>query len=41
MHSMREQLQRNQRGVSVVEFALLAPIFITLLLGMFAYGQYF
>lgn len=41
MHSMREQLQRNQRGVSVVEFALLAPIFITLLFGMLAYGQYF
>jgi Flp pilus assembly protein TadG len=41
MHSMREQLRRNQRGVSVVEFALLAPIFISLLFGMLAYGQYF
>jgi len=41
MHSMREQLQRNQRGASVVEFALLAPIFILLLFGMFGYGQYF
>jgi Flp pilus assembly protein TadG len=41
MHSMREQLQRNQRGASVVEFALLAPIFITLLFGMLGYGQYF
>lgn len=41
MHSMREQLRRNQRGVSVVEFALLAPVFITLLFGMLAYGQYF
>jgi Flp pilus assembly protein TadG len=38
---MREQLQQNQRGASVVEFALLAPIFITLLFGMLGYGQYF
>ena len=41
MHSMREQLRRNQRGASVVEFALLAPIFVTLLFGMLGYGQYF
>lgn len=41
MHSIREQLRRNQRGASVVEFALLAPIFVTLLFGMLGYGQYF
>lgn len=41
MHIMREQLRRNQRGASVVEFALLAPVFVTLLFGMLGFGQYF
>ncbi|TIM19494.1 MAG: pilus assembly protein, partial [Mesorhizobium sp.] len=32
---------REQSGTSAIEFALLAPIFILLLLGMVAYGIYF
>jgi Flp pilus assembly protein TadG len=34
-------LSRDQKGTSAVEFALLAPIFIMLFLGMAAYGIYF
>lgn len=32
---------REQSGTSAIEFALLSPIFILLLLGMVAYGIYF
>ncbi|MET3580113.1 Flp pilus assembly protein TadG [Mesorhizobium robiniae] len=32
---------RDQSGTSAIEFALLSPIFILLLLGMVAYGIYF
>lgn len=32
---------QNRSGASAVEFALLAPLFILLLLGMTAYGIYF
>jgi len=31
----------ESRGVSVVEFALIAPLLMLILLGMLAYGQYF
>ncbi|PCD02552.1 TadE-like protein [Sphingomonas spermidinifaciens] len=32
---------KDRRGNALVEFALLAPILIMLLVGMLAYGQYF
>ncbi|WP_164767076.1 TadE/TadG family type IV pilus assembly protein, partial [Mesorhizobium sp. M7A.F.Ca.CA.004.04.1.1] len=32
---------QEEHGTSAVEFALLSPIFILLLLGMVAYGIYF
>lgn len=31
----------GRRGASVVEFALLAPLFVAILFGMLGYGQYF
>jgi Flp pilus assembly protein TadG len=31
----------DRRGVSVVEFALLAPLLMALLVGLLGYGQYF
>jgi Flp pilus assembly protein TadG len=38
---IRLSLLRDRKGTSAVEFALLAPIFIMLFLGMAAYGIYF
>ena len=35
------QFARDLKGTSAIEFALLSPIFILLLLGMVAYGIYF
>lgn len=32
---------RNESGVAIVEFALVAPIFLLMLLGILAYGGYF
>lgn len=32
---------RDRRGASAIEFALVAPLFLLLLLGMVAYGIYF
>jgi Flp pilus assembly protein TadG len=37
----RRHFRTNVSGTSAVEFALLSPIFILLLLGMVAYGIYF
>jgi Flp pilus assembly protein TadG len=34
-------LARDTRGATIVEFALVLPILICLLLGMLGYGQYF
>lgn len=39
--SFRHFLARDPSGTSAVEFALLAPIFILLMMGMTAYGIYF
>jgi Flp pilus assembly protein TadG len=36
-----QQFIRSTRGASAVEFALLSPLFILLLMGMAAYGIYF
>lgn len=36
-----EPIARDSRGAAIVEFALLAPVLITLLLGILGYGQYF
>ena len=35
------RLAASRRGTSAVEFALLAPVFILMMLGMIAYGIYF
>lgn len=35
------RFRRSNTGTSAVEFALLAPVFILILLGMVAYGIYF
>ncbi len=35
------RLCANEAGTSAIEFAILAPIFIFLLMGMIAYGIYF
>lgn len=37
----RGRFRANASGTSAVEFAMLAPLFILLLLGMVAYGVYF
>jgi len=37
----RISLARNRRGATIVEFALVLPILICLLLGVLGYGQYF
>lgn len=34
-------LLRDSRGAAIVEFALLAPVLLMILLGMLGYGQYF
>ncbi|TIP54506.1 TadE/TadG family type IV pilus assembly protein, partial [Mesorhizobium sp.] len=43
MRQLRRKLCqfREQSGTSAIEFAMLSPIFILLLLGMVAYGIYF
>lgn len=38
---MSSRLSRNDRGAAIVEFALVAPLFLLMLLGMVAYGGYF
>ncbi len=40
-NSHRRQLALDERGVTAVEFALLAPVFLLLLLGTFNVGQAF
>ena len=35
------RLRRNTRGASIIEFALLLPVFACMLYGMLGYGQYF
>jgi Flp pilus assembly protein TadG len=37
----RSSLARDRRGATIVEFALVLPILICLLLGVLGYGQYF
>jgi Flp pilus assembly protein TadG len=37
----RKALARSDRGASAVEFALVAPLFLLMLLGILAYGGYF
>lgn len=39
--SSRFRLSADRSGAALVEFALLSPILIVLLLGMLGYGQYF
>jgi len=34
-------LLKNKRGVAAVEFALIAPVFIALVMGTITYGSYF
>lgn len=41
MKSMISNAYKDIRGVAAVEFAIVAPVFIFLLLGMTAYGIYF
>lgn len=36
---MIKELRRNKKGQSIVEFALVFPLFLFLLLGMFDYGR--
>ena len=38
---MRRSRTRDERGASAVEFALVAPFVLVLLLGMIQYGLYF
>jgi Flp pilus assembly protein TadG len=35
------KIKKDTRGVAAIEFALIAPVFFLLLLGMVAYGIYF
>jgi Flp pilus assembly protein TadG len=35
------EIQKDRRGVAAIEFALIAPVFFLLLLGIAAYGIYF
>ena len=35
------KLKKNRRGAAAVEFALLLPVMMTILLGMIEYGLYF
>lgn len=37
----KQRFAKDQSGTSAVEFAIVAPIFIFLILGMIAYGIYF
>ena len=36
-HALIRRLRRNKRGVALVEFALTAPVFLLLLMGIFDY----
>jgi len=38
VHNIRKTLHRRERGQSIVEFALLAPVLILLFMGMFDFG---
>jgi Flp pilus assembly protein TadG len=38
---LSSRFRKNASGTSAIEFAMLAPLFILLLLGMVAYGIYF
>ena len=35
--SLLRRLRRHQRGTAILEFALIAPVFILLLMGLFDY----
>jgi len=37
----RRRLQHDTTGATIVEFALTAPLFLMILLGLFAYGGYY
>ena len=41
LRAHRNHLTRDQSGTSAVEFALVAPLFILMMLGMLGYGIYF
>lgn len=36
-----ERLRRSEKGVALIEFAVIAPIFVMILAGIVAYGGYF
>ncbi|MBI1185757.1 MAG: pilus assembly protein [Alphaproteobacteria bacterium] len=36
-----QSLRRDQRGAAAVEFALITPLFVALLMGIISYGGYF
>ena len=38
VHNIKKSLHRKERGQSIVEFALLAPVLIMLFMGMFDFG---
>ena len=39
--SKKSGLLKDARGAAVIEFALVAPVLLVILLGIMAYGQYF
>ena len=36
-----ERLRRSEKGVALIEFAVIAPVFVMILAGIVAYGGYF
>lgn len=41
LRAYRDDLTRDRSGTSAVEFALIAPLFVLMMLGMLGYGIYF
>jgi len=39
--SLRNDIKKNCSGIAAIEFAILAPVFVLVLLGIAAYGIYF